>query len=136
QRKSLCEYFGGTDPGSRMNILVTGGAGYIGSHTAKALAQTGYKPVVLDNLSMGHAENVRWGPLVQTDLSDTDTVRRVLETHKIEAVMHFAGSAFVGESKQRPRRYFGNNAVNTFHLLDAMLDQGVRHIVFSSSCAT
>src|SRR6266700_3573591 len=111
-----------------MRVLVTGGAGYIGSHTAKALARSGYKPVVLDNLSMGHAENVRWGPLIQADLSDAGALRKVFQTHKIEAVIHFAGSAFVGESMQIPRRYFANNVINTFHLLDTMLDQGVQRL--------
>ena len=119
-----------------MNILVTGGAGYIGSHTAKALANAGFDPVVLDNLSMGHAANVKWGPLIQADLSDAAAVRQVLKDHKIEAVIHFAGSAFVGESMQYPRRYFRNNTVNTLNLLDAMSEQGVRRFVFSSTCAT
>jgi len=119
-----------------MKILVTGGAGYIGSHTAKALAKAEYEPVVLDNLSMGHAENVRWGRLIQADLADAGEIRKIFQTHKIEAVIHFAGSAFVGESMQIPRRYLGNNTVNTFHLLDAMLDHGVRRFVFSSTCAT
>ncbi|HYM05736.1 MAG TPA: NAD-dependent epimerase/dehydratase family protein, partial [Terriglobales bacterium] len=119
-----------------MNVLVTGGAGYIGSHTAKALAKTGYHPVVLDNLSMGHAANVRWGPLVQADLSDTEAIRNVFQVHKIDAVIHFAGSAFAGESMQCPRRYFRNNSVNTCNLLDAMADHGVRRLIFSSTCAT
>ena len=119
-----------------MRVLVTGGAGYIGSHTAKALGKAGYQPVVLDNLSMGHAESVRWGPFVQGDLADEALVRRVLREHAIAAVVHFAASAFVGESMQYPRRYFRNNAVNTFQLLDAMADCGVRRIVFSSTCAT
>ena len=119
-----------------MNVLVTGGAGYIGSHTAKALAKVGYQPVVLDNLSMGHAANVRWGPLIEADLSETEVVRKALQDYNIGAVIHFAGSAFVGESMQFPRRYFQNNVINTFNLLDAMLDHGVRRFVFSSTCAT
>ena len=119
-----------------MNVLVTGGAGYIGSHTAKALTKGGYYPVVLDNLSMGHAANVRWGPLIKADLSETEAVRKALREHKIDAVVHFAGSAFVGESMQVPRLYFHNNVVNTFRLLDAMLEHGVRRFVFSSTCAT
>jgi UDP-glucose-4-epimerase GalE len=119
-----------------MNVLVTGGAGYIGSHTAKALAKARFSPVVLDNLSMGHAENVRWGPLIEADLSDKKTVRQVLKEREIEAVIHFAGSAYVGESMHDPRLYFRNNVVNTSYLLDAMLDQGVRNLVFSSTCAT
>src|SRR5215472_1991682 len=114
-----------------MNILVTGGAGYIGSHTAKALAKKGFSPIVLDNLSMGHAANVRWGPLIEADLSEASMVRQVLEEYKIEAVIHFAGSAYVGESMHYPRRYFRNNVVNTLYLLDAMQDCGIRTFVFS-----
>ena len=119
-----------------MNILVTGGAGYIGSHTAKALANSGFQPVVLDNLSTGHADNVRWGPLVEADLAERETVRNVLRDHRIEAVIHFAGSAYVGESMHAPRRYFRNNVVHSLNLLDAMLENGIRNFVFSSTCAT
>jgi UDP-glucose-4-epimerase GalE len=96
----------------------------------------GFVPVVLDNLSMGHVENVRWGPFIQADLSEEGLLRKVLVDEKIVAVVHFAASAFVGESMQYPRLYFQNNLVNSFRLLNAMLDTGVRHIVFSSTCAT
>jgi len=119
-----------------MRVLVTGGAGYIGSHTAKALARAGYEPVVLDNLSAGHRWAVKWGPLVEGDLADTDLVKRVIRTHHIEAVLHFAASLYVQESMTQPRKYFWNNVVNTLKLLDAMIDTGVKHIVFSSSAAT
>lgn len=119
-----------------MKILVTGGAGYIGSHTAKALAKAGHQPVVFDNLSFGHRWAVRWGPLVEGDLSDKSLLRRVLEAHDIDAVIHFAASAYVGESMQNPRKYFRNNVVNTLNLLDAMMDARVMKIVFSSTCAT
>jgi UDP-glucose 4-epimerase len=122
--------------GRRMKILVTGGAGYIGSHTAKALARAGHQPVVFDNLSFGHRWAVRWGPLVEGDLSDKALLRSVLETHEIDAVIHFAASAYVGESMQNPRKYFRNNVVNTLNLLDAMMDAKVKKIVFSSTCAT
>jgi len=81
-----------------MNVLVTGGAGYIGSHTAKELARNGHRPIIIDDLSTGHAHNVKWGPLVRANISDTAVVRRLLEEHRIEAVVHFAGSALVGES--------------------------------------
>jgi UDP-arabinose 4-epimerase len=117
-------------------VLVTGGAGYIGSHTAKALAKAGFTPVVLDNLSMGHRESVRWGPFIHGDISDEGLLRRTLHEERISAVVHFAASAFVGESMQKPRLYFRNNLVNSFLLLDAMMEAGVRHIVFSSTCAT
>ncbi len=119
-----------------MRILVTGGAGYIGSHTAKALVQAGHEPVVFDNLSEGHRWSVKWGPLVEGDLSDGALVRQVIATHGIKAVIHFAAHAYVGESMHRPREYFRNNVTNTLGLLDAMLEAGVCRIVFSSSCAT
>jgi UDP-glucose-4-epimerase GalE len=119
-----------------MKVLVTGGAGYIGSHTAKALAQAGHEPVVFDNLSFGHRWAVRWGPLVEGDLGDKNLVRRILEQYEIDAVIHFAASAYVGESMQNPRKYFRNNVVNSLNLLDAMMDSKVKTIVFSSTCAT
>jgi UDP-arabinose 4-epimerase len=119
-----------------MNVLVTGGAGYIGSHTAKALARSHYLPVVIDDLSTGHAHNVKWGPLIRANLSDTASIRNVLKEHKIQAVVHFAGSALLGESVARPLAYFQNNVGGTLSLLEAMLDVGVRDIVFSSTCAT
>jgi UDP-glucose-4-epimerase GalE len=119
-----------------MNILVTGGAGYIGSHTAKALALAGHRPVVLDNLTNGHDWAVKWGPLETGDLTDESWLEGVFARHAIDAVVHFAASAYVGESMTDPRRYFRNNTVNTLHLLDAMLAAGVTSMVFSSSCAT
>jgi UDP-arabinose 4-epimerase len=117
-------------------ILVTGGAGYIGSHTAKALSKSGYEPIVFDNLSTGHDWAVRWGPLVRGDLCDKPLIERTLREFEIGAVIHFAASAYVGDSVTHPRHYYQNNIANSLNLLDAMLDTGVRHIVFSSSCAT
>ena len=117
-----------------MSILVVGGAGYIGSHTAKHIAGIGGRPIVLDNLSTGHDWAVRWGPLEIGDLADRERVRAVLEAHRITAVVHFAAHAYVGESIAEPRKYFRNNVANTLNLLDAMLDVGVKTIVFSSSC--
>ncbi|MCY3020458.1 MAG: UDP-glucose 4-epimerase GalE [Planctomycetota bacterium] len=119
-----------------MNILVTGGAGYIGSHTAKVLKQSGFNPVTLDNLSYGHEWAVKWGPFEKGDLADGDFVRGVLTRHKIEAVVHFAAFTYVGESVTNPRKYYQNNVVNTLNLLNAMQDCGVKTIVFSSTCAT
>ena len=119
-----------------MRILVTGGAGYIGSHTAKELYKAGHEPVVVDDLSTGHSHAVRWGPLVVGDCGDSELVRSVLREYEIAAVMHFAASAYVGESVTNPRKYFNNNVQNSLRLLDAMLDEGVSRIVFSSSCAT
>lgn len=119
-----------------MRVLVTGGAGYVGSHTAKALALADHEPVVFDDLRAGHRENVGWGPLVEGDLGDGDLVRRTLRDQRIEAVMHFAASAYVGESMRDPRAYYRNNVANTLSLLEAMLDEDVPTIVFSSTCAT
>jgi UDP-arabinose 4-epimerase len=119
-----------------MRVLVTGGAGYVGSHTAKVLARAGFEPIVLDDLSAGHRWAVKWGPLVEGDLGDSALIREVIKSHRIQAVVHFAGFAYVGESMKRPRQYFRNNVTYTLRLLDAMMDTRVRHIVFSSSCAT
>jgi UDP-arabinose 4-epimerase len=119
-----------------MKILVTGGAGYIGSHTVKELAQAGHSPVVLDDLSRGHPRNVKWGPLVESRCGDEQKVYEALLEHKIEAVIHFAAFAYVGESVQQPRLYFENNVVETLRLLNAMNRAQVRRIVFSSTCAT
>jgi UDP-glucose-4-epimerase GalE len=119
-----------------MRVLVTGGAGYIGSQTAKALAGSGFEPVVLDNFSTGHRGSVKWGPHVEADLADRDAVRQVLAAHRVRAAIHFAASAYVGESVDHPRKYFRNNVVNTLNLLEALVDAGIRQVVFSSSCAT
>jgi UDP-glucose-4-epimerase GalE len=117
-------------------VLITGGAGYIGSHTAKALARSRFKPVVLDDLSKGHSWAVKWGPLVKGDFGDYAVVREILRRFHIDAVVHFAADAYVGESMREPRRYFRNNVGNTLALLEAVLDAGIRHFVLSSSCAT
>ncbi len=119
-----------------MRVLVTGGAGYIGSHTAKALAKAGHEPFVLDNLSAGHRWAVKWGPLFEQDLADAQGLSQLLKEQRVEAVLHFAASLLVGESVEQPRKYYWNNVVNTLHLLDAMKEAGVNRIVFSSSAAT
>jgi len=116
-------------------ILVTGGAGYVGSHACKALAAAGYRPIVYDNLSRGHREAVRWGPLIEGDLHDTDQVAAALQTHGVTAVMHFAAYAYVGESVSQPATYYRNNVGGTFALLEAMRRAGIGTIVFSSTCA-
>jgi UDP-arabinose 4-epimerase len=121
--------------GSQFTVLVTGGAGYIGSHTAKELARSGYRVVAYDNLSRGHRWAVRWGPFEEGDLLDKDRLHRVLVEHRIDAVLHFAAFAAVGESMQAPERYFRNNVEGSSNLLDAMRAVGVRRIVFSSTCA-
>ena len=117
-------------------ILVTGGAGYIGSHACKALARAGYFPVVYDNLSEGHSWAAKWGPLVIGEISDRVLLRSTLREFRVQAVLHFAASAYVGESMRNPQKYFNNNVVNSLSLLDLMLEADVTRIVFSSSCAT
>jgi UDP-glucose 4-epimerase len=119
-----------------MRVLVTGGAGYIGSHVAKALAGSGHVPIVLDDFSAGHRWAVRWGDLIEDDLTDTPRLASLLMRHGVQAVVHLAANAYVGESVAHPRKYFRNNVVHTLNLLDAMLDAGVSSLVFSSSCAT
>lgn len=118
-----------------MRVLVTGGAGYIGSHTAKALVQAGHEPLVLDNFVSGHRWAVKWGRLLEWDLATAELLPQFLEKEGVEAVLHFAASLLVGESVHEPRQYFWNNVVNTLRLLDAMLTAGVKCIVFSSTAA-
>lgn len=116
-------------------ILVTGGAGYVGAHTCKALHRAGYTPVVFDNLSTGHKSFVRWGPLIHADVRDVDALRHAIRAHQIEAVLHFAASSYVGESIADPRKYYENNVAGSLALLGAMVEIGCRKLVFSSSCA-
>ena len=119
-----------------MRALITGGAGYIGSHTAKELARAGHEPIVLDDLRRGNRWAVRWGPLLEIDLADQEAVETALQSFQIEAVFHFAALAYVAESMSAPADYFRNNVVNTHHLLEAMRRAGTSHIVFSSTCST
>ena len=119
-----------------MSILIVGGAGYIGSQTAKHVARCGFTPVVFDNLVHGHRWAVRWGPFIEGDLADPFLITRALREHAVTAVIHFAAFAHVGESMREPSKYFRNNVAHTLNLLDAMVGAGVRDIVFSSSCAT
>ncbi|KEO51509.1 UDP-glucose 4-epimerase GalE [Thioclava pacifica] len=121
---------------SQPKILVTGGAGYIGSHCCKALAKAGREPVVYDNLSRGHADAVRWGPLVVGDMRDRALLERTLAEHQIGAVIHFAALAYVGESVGAPEQYYDVNLGGMTALLEAAGAVGVDKIVFSSSCAT
>ena len=117
------------------NILVTGGAGYIGSHTCKALAQRGYQPIAFDNLSRGARSAVKWGPLVVGDVMNKRELRQAIDRYKIEAVMHFAALAYVGESVGKPGWYFRNNVASTTNLLEVMAETGLDKLVFSSTCA-
>ncbi|SNB46632.1 UDP-glucose 4-epimerase GalE [Geobacter sp. DSM 9736] len=117
-------------------ILVVGGAGYIGSHVNKALSAHGHETVVLDNLVYGHREFVKWGTFTLADLADIDSLRLVFKRYNIEAVMHFAAYAYVGESVLDPQKYYLNNLRNTLNLLQVMAEADVKHLVFSSTCAT
>jgi UDP-arabinose 4-epimerase len=118
------------------NILVTGGAGYIGSHACKALAAAGHTPVTFDNLSRGHASAVKWGALEIGDITDGARLAEVIRTYRPEAVMHFAAFAYVGESVAHPELYYRNNFAGALVLLEAMRQEGVKRLVFSSTCAT
>lgn len=123
------------DAPRRPAVLVAGGAGYIGSHVCEALAKAGYQPVVLDNLSTGHAEFVRWGPLVRGDVADAELVRRTLVDHDVAAIMQFAASSVVSESAVAPLDYYRNNVGGLLGLVDGMRAAGVDKLVFSSTCA-
>lgn len=117
-------------------ILVTGGAGYIGSHVCKALAAGGYLPVTFDNLIYGHRSAVQWGPLVEGDILDRDALDRAFGEFRPLAVMHFAAFAYVGESVTDPGKYYRNNVAGSLTLLEAMRDRQISQLVFSSTCAT
>lgn len=117
-------------------ILITGGAGYIGSHVNKLLHQQGYETLVLDNLVYGHRSFVKWGEFIKGDLADTVLLERIFSSYSIDAVMHFAAYAYVGESVENPAKYYVNNVRNTLNLLETMRRHNVKDIVFSSTCAT
>jgi UDP-arabinose 4-epimerase len=119
----------------RETVLVTGGAGYIGSHCCKLLAAAGYRPVVYDDLSTGHRDFVKWGPLVEGDIRDRRKLTDALAAHRPVLVMHFAALALVGESVTQPERYWDVNVGGVSALLEAMRATGCDKLVFSSSCA-
>lgn len=123
------------DTGEQRTVLVTGGAGYIGAHTAKALKASGYYPVVFDNLSSGHRDAVQWGPLVHGDIRDVTGLTEAMVTHKVGAVLHFAGLIEVGRSIGRPDVFWDVNVRGTAQVLAAMRAAGVPRLVFSSSAA-
>jgi UDP-arabinose 4-epimerase len=117
-------------------ILVTGGAGFIGAHTCKALAAHGLYPIAFDNLSRGHREMVQWGPFVQGDILHPADLDRAFELYQPKSVIHFAALAYVGESVAKPLAYYQNNVSGLINVLDAMVRHGADTVVFSSSCAT
>lgn len=119
-----------------MNVLVSGGAGYIGSHSARILEAYGHNPVIYDNLVYGHRKSVSKYPFHKGDVGDRKKITRVLKEEKIDLVMHYAAYAYVGESVTDPRKYYNNNVAASIGLLDSMLDAGVGRIIFSSSCST
>lgn len=118
------------------NVLVTGGAGYVGSHACKALARAGFLPITFDNLSSGHEWAVKWGPLVAADILDGAALTAAFRRFKPAAVLHFAASSYVGESVLDPGKYYRNNVTGTLNLLETMVDHGVKRLIFSSTCAT
>ncbi len=117
-------------------VFVTGGAGYVGSHCAKAFSKAGWTVVTYDNLSRGHRDLVKWGDLIEGDILDRASLSAALEQVRPDAVAHFAAYAYVPESMTQPAVYYRNNVVGTMNLLDAMIKADVRQMVFSSSCAT
>ncbi len=121
---------------SQKSVLVTGGAGYIGSHACKVLAGAGYMPIAYDNLVYGHSQSVKWGPLEEGDIGDSLRLETVLQKYNPTAVMHFAAYAYVGESVENPAKYYRNNVAGTLTLVESMRNCGVQNIIFSSTCAT
>ena len=117
------------------NVLVTGGAGYVGSHSCKALGQAGYRPVVFDNFSTGHRDFVRWGPEVEGDIRDKAALLSAMKRYEPIAVMHFAALALVGESVAHPERYWDVNVRGTLTLLEVMRECSLNRLIFSSTCA-
>ena len=118
-----------------MRVLVTGGAGYIGSHTVHLLRERGYDVTVLDTMEFGHCEAIGDTPLIEGDTADEALLEQIFNEHQIEAVIHFAAYKAAGESMEQPKRYFENNVCGTLSLLHAMQKASVKYIVFSSSCA-
>jgi UDP-arabinose 4-epimerase len=121
---------------SKRKVFVTGGAGYVGSHSCKAFAQAGWDVIVYDNLSRGWADFVKWGPLIQGDILDKEGIVQALKKTKPDIVVHFAAMAYVGESMMNPATYYHTNTCGTLNVLDAMRAADIDAIVFSSTCAT
>ena len=117
-------------------VLVTGGAGYVGSHICKALYQEGFQPVVIDNLSRGFRSLVQYGPIIQGDISDASLLRNIYEKYRFHSVVHCAAFAYVGESVEKPELYYDNNVAQTIGFFNALSELNIANIIFSSSCAT
>ena len=117
-------------------ILVTGGAGYIGAQTCKALSDFGFLPVTYDNFSTGHRDSVKWGPHVTGDLRDRERLNEAFAMYKPKGILHFAASSLVAESMIDPGKYYNNNVSSSINLLEAMRDHKISFLVFSSTCAT
>ena len=118
-----------------MKILVTGGAGYVGSHVCKLLAAQGHQPVVFDNLERGNRDAVKWGEFILGDLRDSQSIQDAMADASFDGVMHFAAYAYVGESIHEPKKYLENNVMGTINLIDAMVNNNIRRLIFSSTCA-
>lgn len=118
------------------NVLVIGGAGYMGSHICKYLAKRGYQPIVLDNLACGHRDAVKWGPFFEGELADAELLKHVISRHHISTVMHFAAFCYVGESVENPGKYYRNNVADVINLLNTLVERGISRFIFSSSCST
>lgn len=120
----------------KKTILITGGAGYIGSHTNALFQEAGYDTIILDNLVYGHKESILGGKFIQGDISNATVLDKIFKENAIDAVVHFAAFAYVGESVTNPSKYYNNNVASTIVLLDAMVRNGVKNFIFSSTCAT
>ena len=119
-----------------MNILVTGGAGYIGSHFVDYLIKSGYYPVIIDNLSRGHRESVNDNIQFEViDLLDFTTLNKFIKENKFDAVVHFAAFAYVGESVEKPEVYYQNNVIGSYNLIRACVESGIKNFIFSSTCS-
>jgi len=121
---------------SDIAVLVVGGAGYIGSHSAKALKNAGFLPVVIDDISAGHAHNVKYGPLIKANMNDKAAITDAIKQYNPQAIMHFAASIEVGEGEKDPLKFYKNNVANSIALFDTAIENGVKNIVFSSTAAT
>lgn len=116
------------------NILVIGGAGYIGSYVCKYLVKNGYRPIILDNLISGHRQAVKWGPFIKGSMGDLKLLKRIFEKYQVAGVMHFAAFCYVGESVREPAKYYQNNVADNVTLLQAIVENNISNFIFSSSC--